>query len=412
MKKNVIILFIVMFAPSISSAQQGWFKLNSGVNTGLNSVKFLNNDTGVCNGSTFVLRTIDGGITWHQFNNDTIFHKDPFNFGINKLFVTEDNSIIAIGYGFIARSTDIGATWIKIPVDSLITDDDLVDISFPTQDTGYIVGINYYSSIPPTPILRTTNQGKSWNLHRAISIPAFTNAQFRTTKMGLAVVSDLEPPGSHLTKTTDGGITWSYITTPFDEQGVFGLSYTSAQSWYLWDKAGLLHSPDDGANWDTVDNIVFNGLGLFNSLPQYRVGDFIIKSTDGGEKWFKQAIDLQGQHLYSVDAPSENIAYAVGSVGVIYKTIDGGGPPVNSIKNISEISKLNIVANRIITSADFKFPPLNSPQEFHLFDLLGRELLRREVAADERSLHVDMHQYPPGIYFARLRDETVRFVKL
>ena len=410
--KKYLILCSLFFVGN-SNAQTGWLKLNSGVASGLSSVHFLNNDTGVCNGGTFILRTMDGGVTWHQFDNDSLFHKDSFKYGINKLFVTNDNSIVAIGYGFIARSTDIGATWIKIQVDSLVPDDDLLDISFPTQDTGYIVGVNYYSSIPPTPLLFTTNQGKSWVLRRITYVQAFLHAQFRMNKIGLAVSRDLEPPGSHLAKTTDGGSEWSYINTPFDEQGVYGLAYTTGQTWYLWDKAGFLHSPDDGVTWDTIDNVVFNGLGLFDSLPLYRVGDFIMKSVDGGKKWFKQAIDLQGQHLNSVNTPSKDIAYAVGSGGAIYKTMDGGGPPVNTVRNISESPTIfNIFSNPVSSSADFQFDPLKEASGFELFDLLGRSLLRRQLSAGQASLHLDMQKYPAGIYFARLGGETVRFIKL
>ncbi len=142
----------------------------------------------------------------------------------------------------------------------------------------------------------------------------------------------------------------------------------------------------------------------------------IFRSTDAGRTWYQQLCAHNNYHVDwnqgSICTPTKLVGYAVGIDSQIYKTIDGGGPPfTNAVKNITTYSELHLLVNPVISFADFQFSPFNSSQEFHLFDLLGRELLRREVAAGERSLHLDMHEYPAGIYFARLGDETVRVVK-
>ncbi len=411
MKKILFISFYLMLVVTTTMAQTGWVKQNSGVTTGLGSVHFLNNDTGLCNGGTFILRTTDGGMVWRQVDDDSVFHKNPSHYGINKLFVTNDHSIIAIGYGFIARSTDAGASWMNIKVDSLLPLDDLVDISFPTQDTGYIVGANYYSSTPPSPLLRTTNQGKTWTLERItdIGIWVFRAAQFRTGQLGLGVINSLEPPGTNLVRTTDGGVHWSR-TPPFGEEGSFGLVYSKAQTWYLLTNKGFLHSSDDGNTWDSVDNIVSNELGLFDSIPLYRVGSFVIKSIDGGKKWFKQSIDLQGQRLNSVFAVSETIAYAVGTGGAIYKTTDGGGAASSVTEKHSPLllSEIAITPNPSYGSFSITLPSSNSVGNIEIIDVLGRVVRIIPITRTEPTYRItDLSQ---GIYYCRYDNVFTKIV--
>lgn len=81
------------------------------------------------------------------------------------------------------------------------------------------------------------------------------------------------------------------------------------------------------------------------------------------------------------------------------------------VRSKTETANIHLISNPISSSADFQFDPLNSSISFQLFDLLGRAIYHEQLPAGQTSFHLDMQKYPSGIYFARLGNETVRFVK-
>ena len=108
---------------------------------------------------------------------------------------------------------------------------------------------------------------------------------------------------------------------------------------------------------------------------------------------------------------SDSIAYAMND-NLLIKTIDGGGDAVNSVKDDHSISHfLLLVNNPIFTSANFFINGLTQQTEFQLFDALGRSLYKENISPSTTSLYLDMHQYPSGIYFVKLGQETVKFIK-
>ena len=65
-KYFIVASFVFLFV-GISYSQQGWVNQNSGITESLNSVKFINADTGWCAGNTGkILKTTNGGINWIQ----------------------------------------------------------------------------------------------------------------------------------------------------------------------------------------------------------------------------------------------------------------------------------------------------------------------------------------------------------
>src|ERR1041385_7027088 len=107
MKKNLVVsVSLVIFSVQVYSQ---WIPLNVDTTFSLNSVYFLNKDTGYVAGETYpqgiVLKTQDGGMTWDTaYTSNTTFHMTVH---------APTDSVIYFGGedGDVNKSVDSGQTW-------------------------------------------------------------------------------------------------------------------------------------------------------------------------------------------------------------------------------------------------------------------------------------------------------------
>jgi len=232
----------------------------------------------------------------------------------------------------------------------------------------------------------------------------------------LATESIFSIPNAFLLGTTDRGNHW--IKNLFG--GGYDLHY--AKSLNLWSGFGIYvisKWSEDGSiqGVDTVFKYEHNGNEIASmSFANDSIGFVatyagkIYKTINSGVSWFLQNTPKEFYYGEKIVAASPEVVYAIGD-SVIIKTLDGGGPPVNAVRNISVKQKFNIISNPISSSADFQFESLKEPTVFEIFDLLGNTILHQQLSAGQTSLHQDMQKFNSGIYFARLGGETVRFIK-
>jgi photosystem II stability/assembly factor-like uncharacterized protein len=64
LKLKLLILFLSLLSFSKLVSQTGWYPLQSGTTNVLNSVFFINNNTGFMSGNSIVLKTLNGGTNW------------------------------------------------------------------------------------------------------------------------------------------------------------------------------------------------------------------------------------------------------------------------------------------------------------------------------------------------------------
>lgn len=167
-----------------------WTRQKTGVRTYINDVFFSDPDTGVAVGgwrrywgvrpyfSGYILRTTNGGATWHLKYHDTTV------IGFEGVVFTDALSGIVVGAGgTILRTTDGGASWTRQVSGTTM---DLRDACFPDTDTGYVVGGE--SSIPfqGGTILRTTDGGETWIKQEIPIQNTLTSVFFTDTKTGTA----------------------------------------------------------------------------------------------------------------------------------------------------------------------------------------------------------------------------------
>ncbi len=160
------------------------------------------------------------------------------------------------------------------------TFNDIQAVSFPSPDTGFIVGNN-------SMVMRTFDGGESWT---TIDFPAegvqIRFVDFRDNNHGVVVA------WSHIFTTSDAGETWHYTH---------------------WQQAG------DYVAADFVDN----NTGWITGS-----GSILIKTSDGGINWNRQSIP--SNHGQAIDFVDENVGFVAGHLNQnygyprLYKTLDGG----------------------------------------------------------------------------------------
>jgi len=419
MKRIFFSLLFAILASTCYSQESGWSRQTSGTSLPLNSVYFLNQDTGFVVGgsynssSSLILRTTNGGTNWssvytatgcflssiHFISNQTgyacgarsggdtfvpkllkttdggsswsplsFFNGNPFAFAT--LFSTDDTTLYIGGYndgqgnsnGLIYKSTNGGINWTSEGTTGFY----ITSIAFPSHDVGYAVGYGY--PVFNAPVLKTTNAGQSWVQSSTDSLFS-SSAFFVDNDTGFVV-----GPLSVIYKTTNGGLNW--------EGSLFDTNVASAPNF------SLVHFVDNSTGW------IVGTRGT------------IIKTTNGGTSWFPQTSGTS-HNLYSVFFLNSNIGWAVGDTGTILKTTSGGVTSVMDYGMIPSGFKLmQNYPNPFNPSTVISYQlPSSVSVSLKVFDILGREveiLVSERQSAGNHSAKFNAASLPSGVYFYRL----------
>jgi len=233
-------------------------------------------------------RTTDGGDNWDPIPN----MPDTSPAGICGLYAVNEKIVYAAGTndpnlpgpGFV-KTTDGGSTWTHKDLKQHA--DNLIDVYFSDENTGWIVGGKKDPSCPPMKpgyethpqyaqlkpvILKTTNGGETW-VNKAAGVTGFDcgewgwKIQFLDATTGFVSLENLT--AAAILKTTDGGETW--VRMPIvDSSGqpinnnLEGVGFIDAQSGWVggWEKnfRGLSNSMtvDAGKTWTAQNNMPTN----------------------------------------------------------------------------------------------------------------------------------------------------------
>lgn len=165
----------------------------------------------------------------------------------------------------------VSAQWTKVQSG---TSSKLLDVHFPTKNVGYIIGEFGL-------VLKSTDQGKSWQKIYQDSTKEFASLHFTDESTGYAVSIN------SIYKTLNGGLLWTEVYR------------------------------------DTLE--YFKEVNFFNSTHGYIGSEFgIYKTTNAGLSWEKY---LTNQPTVSISLPSDSIAYFAGSPdqsGHLIKTSNAG----------------------------------------------------------------------------------------
>ncbi|HMS64386.1 MAG TPA: YCF48-related protein, partial [Ignavibacteria bacterium] len=189
MKRSVLI-FLIFFCSGNLFSQ--WQQQVSNTGNSLNSVHFINSNTGWACGFETVLKTTDCGNTWNSAYLSG-YHKSIF-------FTDENNGWICGENGKIFKTTNGGINWILM---NSGVNSRLNQIAFSDQYTGLIAGSN-------NKILKTTDAGNSWNNVNIFN--SLIEIDFYSVKILNATNYIVTGTESTVYTTTNSGLTWDSVS--------------------------------------------------------------------------------------------------------------------------------------------------------------------------------------------------------
>lgn len=298
-----------------------------------NAVVFESATTGYIAGNNgTLLKTENGGVTWTPKGiSGTTNHLTSVSF-VNK------TTGWAAGYnGTLIKTSDGGKNWIPQP--SGLSSNTIHSVFFTDSLTGWCTANE-------GTILNTTNGGNSWTPQNSGTTTYLYSVRFTDKNNGWVAGWN-----GTILHTSDGGQTWvpQLSGTNAFLHTVFFVNSTTG--WAGGDNGTLLLTRNGGLNWTKTTLVTsetastIKDLYFLDEKTGWCVGDWILKTTDGGETWVKQFGNMSEFYGYSslnsIFFVNSHTGYISAWNGKILKTTDGGASwGIASTGNTSPYSDL------------------------------------------------------------------------
>lgn len=357
----------------------------------LADIFFLNANTGWTLAEGYLSRTVDGGNSWTRIDSLGIFAKIKF--------ANENMGILAY-QGYFAKTTNSGANWYQYNYPGY----NFTNISIASPNTWYVYG---YAQSAQQILMKTTDAGNTW-VQKSTSPHYTTGLYFLNENTGYIT-------GEYgLYKTIDGGNNWSLLINRYFAN-VFFINENTGWTYSL----GVSKTTDGGITWSpsyTSGRISINDFYFANPSTGWFCGvtdqrGIIMKTTDGGNSW-KNNFNFNTEELRTLSFVDANTGWTAGYHGTILKTTTGG------TINILQIS--TNVPNKFYLEQNYPNPfnpstniefslPQKSFVKLKVFDLLGREaanLVSENLSAGKYKYDFNASLLTSGIYFYKLETEN------
>jgi len=326
MRTGLISVFLLTGISAGMFAQPQWYNQNSGTNTFLFDVHFVDKDNGWIAGNTgTILNTTDGGNTWNE-------QSTPPNNTYYCVYFTDSMNGWAGGFsGKLIRTTDGGTNWID---GSAGSNRFRYDLYFINADSGWVVGGDhgsYPTFNPNREILFTSNGGSTWVTQYAQSGETPLNAVYFLDNINGFAVGET----GTVMRTTNGGNNWFQSAT-LSGYELRDITFVNSNTgWMVGYYLGLPHTSaifkttDGGTTWNSQSfgaDESFSAIAFTDELNGWAVGgqssiseSFIIHTSDGGANWEYQTIPTN-EYLINVFFFNGDNGWAVGASGIVLAT--------------------------------------------------------------------------------------------
>lgn len=197
-------------------------------------------------------------------------------------FVDVSNGWLVGNGGMILRTHDGGVTWHRQDGD---TDYDLKNVFFIDRDNGWAIAQKAFGDYPPkwkTALIGTRDGGRTWEKLSGIFLRSFC---FINSSEGWGINSQ-----NDVVHTIDGGKMWSLQRSSSEAETWSSVSFVSrAEGWIVGD--GILHTSDGGDSWQfqlpreprqpTIEKVVFEDAWRGWALRSQQ----LLHTSDGGKTW-------------------------------------------------------------------------------------------------------------------------------
>ena len=247
--------------------------------------------------------------------------------------------------GQVLKTTDGGTNWLQVtsPTSGTL---DIYNIEFISPTTGWAF-INY-TPYAGGSIFKTTDGGTSWTQQGSNISYAITSADMIDANIGYVT---LNSSGQPIYKTTNGGSTWFSVSTPLT--GIIkSVEVIDANTLYIGASSGttrMAKSTNGGTNWTSITLPVpvdITSLDFTDVNHGYMCGNsttVVCKTTDGGTSWSFQNLHINT--LLKVVALQNDVAFAFGTFGSIFRYDPNGVVPVELISFTSTVTGNNVILN-------------------------------------------------------------------
>lgn len=356
-----------------------WTVQNSGVNGSIESVYFVNSNTGYAISWEFdktppnyygtrILFTSNGGNNWSNY-----LFRDTNTFLNCIYFYDQQNGYMAGSEGKIYYTSNAGADWLRALVDSaLITAFPVEKIQFYNSLSGYAVGGAFDIA---GMVWKTSNGGRNWKTE-IVGAEPLNDIHIFNSSEAICVGGDFEYGASRLT-TSNSGTNWNYV-----EFGYFGICRS-------------IDYRIPGEGWIS--------LGIVDSF---------IVTTNNGATWLLRGTP-DGSQIFDLVFTDSVHGWAVGYNGTILKYS-------STIVNIPETN--NQIPESVILYQNYPNPfnpetriryelprSVNNQDGFYVklsvYDILGNEiseLVNGRQTEGKYEVKFNASDLPSGVYFVKL----------
>ncbi len=384
------LLMLILILNNAVLSQSTWNLLSLLTGT-LNSLYFVNNQTGWVVGSSGIFKTTNGGFNWVLQSSDSAR-------GI--CFINGNTGVI--GGHNPKRTTDGGAIWSNL---SRFADTLVYDVSRTDSMILYACGGRPGTSYGV--IWRSIDAGLNWTrVYHYSNAGNYLSVQFINYNTGWATTHT-----GGIYRTTNGGygsyMSWSPNIAFYD---VFFVDNNTG--WVTGNSATMRKTTSGGSLGWTQQLLPYeNGFALhfFSSTDGRVVGpNGIMRTINGGTNWFLETSPVNEQ-LNAIFFAGSDTGYISGNNGVLLKTVNGGqvtniSPVTNEIPRNFSLSQN--YPNPFNPATNFEFSiPITGFVNLAVFDILGREietLVNDYLKPGTYKVDWSAEKYPSGIYFYRI----------
>lgn len=405
MRKKIYIIVITLSLTTFVEAQTGWYQLNSGTTNNLNSICFINQNTGFIVGynATF-LKTTNAGLNWVSIN---ITQRDLYDIK----FLNDKTGYCTGTYGTILKTTNSGLNWSTVLSSTYIKPYSCIDII--DSNKAFAVGTTYIAATS----VSTTNGGLNWTESFSSLETFYSGVKFINGQTGF-----ISGPDTKVKITTNFGLNW--VTKRVENNKYYDLYSIDALNenfiFVVGDTGNIFKSTNSGQNWvkkNAGTNEMLRDIVIVNDQTLYICGHngLVFKSTNAGESWVVQNTGVT-ETLQKVFFINLNTGYIVGEQGRVLKTTSGG----IGIQKISDIipTEMKIHQNypnpfNSSTIIKFEIPLIdkrNNYVDLSIYDINGRyvrTIFNEYLKPGEYQADINMNNKSSGIYYAVLRSENI-----
>lgn len=199
----------------------------------------------------------------------------------------DPTTVYAVGDRVLMKSIDAGNTWIDLMPNlvGITTDSIFANLQFLNKDTGFI-----FRNFSSNSLLRTTDGGQTWTDVSTSALPyGVFDMEFVSPLIGYATGGFMD---SVIAKTTDGGQTWTHVPSP-PNVSPLAIKFLNDSTGFAGNEI-IYKTTNSGQTW--VPTNTPNGWNPTNRISNYYFIDelngfalteewIVYKTTDGGLNW-------------------------------------------------------------------------------------------------------------------------------